>query len=286
MAKRIGANRKRSAVSRKKKIGTDIKKSSKTFLIVILVIVGLGMLLYGGKEGYCKLKKYIDNSGILSVNSIVIEGAMLSAKDSIQIRCGLSSGMKLYDIAEKKINEAIKKDVWIDKIEVKKHLNGFVHLKIYERKPIAVVNVGEIMLVDRNGVLLSFKAHMTLDMLVISGLKDSLDGNGRRILKNRDQKRLLAFVDQIATLEDFNNVVSQVDFSKKDRIRMACRSSRIVIETVLESSGRAFEKLRYLESSLSEGKGKPAHINMMYEDIAFVIQEETVKDVVLKAVND
>jgi cell division septal protein FtsQ len=286
MAKRIGANRKRSVVSRKKKIKTGIKNSSKPFFVLILVIIGLGVVIYGSKEGYCQVKKYIDNSKILSVNSIIIEGAMLSAKDSIQSRCGLSSGMKLYDIAEKKINDAIKRDVWIDKIEVKKHLNGFVHLKIYERKPIAVVNVGEIMLVDKNGVLLTFKPHMTLDMPVISGVRDSLDGHGRRILKNRDQKRLLAFVEQIDALEDFNNVVSQVDFSKKDRIRMACRSSRIVIETVLERSGSAFEKLRYLESSLSEEKGKPAHINMMYEDIAFVIQEETVKDVVLKAVND
>ncbi|MBN1602255.1 MAG: FtsQ-type POTRA domain-containing protein [Chitinispirillaceae bacterium] len=284
--KRVGANRRRNSVSRKKKIGSDIKKGSRSFFIMILVIIAGGALVYGGKKGYVHLKKYIDNTDAFSVNSIVIEGAMLSAKDSIQAWCGLNTGMKLYEVAEKKINEAVKRDVWIDNIELKKRINGLVYLKINERKPIAVVNIGEILLVDKNGVLLPFKSHMALDMPVVTGLKDSVGEHKKKILRKAHLARLLTFISQTSKLEDFNSVVSQVDFSRKDRIRLACRSSRIVMETVLEHTRSAFEKLRYLENSLSGEDGKPAHVNMMYEDIAFVIQEEPVKDVVLRSVND
>jgi hypothetical protein len=253
--------------------------------MIVVIMIG-GALVYGGKKGYVHLKKYLDNSDLLSVNSIVIEGAMLSAKDSIQAWCGLNTGMKLYEIAEKKINDTAKRDVWIDKVELKKRFDGLVHLKIHERKPVAVVNVGEIMLVDKNGVLLPFKSHMAIDMPVITGLKDSVGEHKQRILRKAHLVRLIAFISQTQEYEDFNSVVSQVDFSRKDRIRLACRSSRIVMETVLEHTGNAFKKLKYLESSLSGDDGKPARVNMMYEDIAFVIQEETVKEVVLKSVND
>lgn len=286
MVKRVGANRKRNSVSRKKKIGSDIKKRSKTIFVLLLLIFCGSALVYGSKKGIGYLKKYIDSSNVLSVNSIVVEGAMISAKDSIQAWCGLNSGMKLYEVAEKRIHDAVKRDAWIENIELKKRLNGLVYLKIHERKPVAVVNVGEIMLVDKNGILLPFRPGIAMDMPVITGLKDSIGENGRKVLRREHLKRLLAFIGQTAKLEEFNSIVSQVDFSKKDRIRIACRSSRIVLETVLENAGSAFEKLRYLEYSLSGENGKPAHVNMMYEDIAFVIQEEPVKEVVLKAVND
>ncbi len=286
MAKRVGANRKRTAVSRKKKIGSGIKMGIRKFFIGSVVLAGVIATLIGGKVGYVHLKKYIDNSTMLSVKSIVVEGAMLSAKDSLIARCGLASGMKLYEIAEKKINEAVSCDVWIDNIKIKKYLNGFVYLKIHERKPVAVVNVGEIMLVDKNGVLLPFRSQMTLDMPIISGLKDSTGENKIRILKRSDLDKLQQFIAQIQKIDEFNSVVSQVDFSRNDRVRLACRSSKIVVETIIEHAGSTFEKLRYIENSLTGDNGKPAHINMMYDDIAFVIQDETVKDVVLKAVND
>lgn len=286
MAKRVGANRKRTAVSRKKKIGSGIKKGGKNFFLLMVVLTGSIVALIGGKVGYTHLKKYVDNSPLLSVKSIVVDGAMLSLKDSVIARCGLASGMKLYEVAEKKINQAVCSDVWIDNIKIKKHLNGLVYLKIQERKPIAVVNVGNIMLVDKNGVLLPFRSQMTLDMPVISGLKDSLGENKIRILKRSDLNKLQLFITQMQKIDEFNKIVSQVDFSRNDRIRIACRSSKIVVETIIEHAGSTFEKLRYIENSLTGDNGKPAHINMMYEDIAFVIQDETVKDVVLKAVND
>jgi cell division septal protein FtsQ len=286
MAKRVGANRKRFAVSRKKKIGSGLKKGFSKFILASVVLTGVVVAFIGGKVGYTHIKKYFDNSTMLSVKSIVVEGAMLSVKDSVIARCGLTSGMKLYKIAEKKINQAACSDVWIDNIKIKKHLNGFVYLSIHERKPIAVVNVGNIMLVDKNGVLLPFRSRMTLDMPIISGLKDSLGENKIRILKRNDLFKLQSFVAQMQKNDEFNTIVSQVDFSRNDRVRIACKSSKIVIETVLEHVGNTFDKLRYIENSLTGDNGKPAHINMMYDDIAFVIQDETVKDVVLKAVND
>jgi hypothetical protein len=273
-------------VSRKKKIGSGIKIGIRKFFFGSMVLIGVVAAVIGGKVGYEHLKKYIDNSTMLSVKSIVVEGAMLSAKDSLIARCGLASGMKLYAVAEKKINKAISSDVWIDNIKIKKHLNGFVYLKIHERKPVAVVNVGEIMLVDKNGVLLPFRSQMTLDMPIISGLKDSLGENKIRILKRNDLNKLQLFIFHTQKIEEFNTIVSQVDFSRNDRVRIACKSSKIIVETKIEHAGSTFEKLRYIENSLTGDNGKPAHINMMYDDIAFVIQDETVKDVVLKAVND
>lgn len=286
MAKRVGANRKRTAVSRKKKIGSGIKKGIRNFFLTSVVITVVIATIIGVKVGYAHVIKYMDNSSMLSVKSIVVEGAMLSAKDSVLSRCGLTSGMKMYKIAEKKINLAVSSDVWIDNIKIKKHLNGFVYLKINERKPIAVVNVGDIMLVDKNGILLPFRSQMTLDMPIISGLKDSLGENKIRMLKKNDLVKLQSFMAQMQKIDDFNTIVSQVDFSRKDRLRIACRSSQIVVETIMEQAASTFEKLRYLENSLTGDNGKPAHINMMYDDIAFVIQDETVKDVVLKVVND
>lgn len=197
MAKRIGANRKRTAVGRKKKIGSGIKKGVRGFFGGSIVLTCAIAAIIGGKVGYSHLKKYIDNSSMFSVKSIVVEGAMLSVKDSVIARCGLASGMKLYEIAEKKINEAVSSDIWIDNIEIKKHLNGFVYLRIYERRPVAVVNVGDIMLVDKNGILLPFRSQMTFDMPVISGLKDSLGENKKRMLKKRDLNRLQLFLDQM-----------------------------------------------------------------------------------------
>lgn len=286
MAKRVGANRKRTAVSRKKKIGSGIKMGIRKFFFGFVVLTGVVAVVIGSKFGYERFKKSIDNSTMLSVKSIVVEGAMLSAKDSLIARCGLASGMKLYEIAEKKINKAVSSDVWIDNIKIKKHLNGFVYLKIHERKPVAVVNVGDIMLVDKNGVLLPFRSQITLDMPVISGLKDSLGENKIRILRRNDLSKLQLFISQAQKIDEFNTIVSQVDFSRNDRVRIACKSSKIVVETIIEHAGNTFEKLRYIENSLTGDNGKPAHINMMYDDIAFVIQDETVKDVVLKAVND
>lgn len=286
MAKRVGANRKRYTVSRKKKIGSGIKIGVKKSFVGSLVLAGIVAVIIGGKIGYTHFKKTIDNSKMLSVKSIIVEGAMLSVKDSVIARCGLASGMKLYEIVEKKINQAACSDVWIDNIKIKKSLNGLVYLKIHERKPIAIVNVGNIMLVDKNGVLLPFKSQMNFDMPIISGLKDSLGENKVRMLKRNDLNKLELFLAQMQKIDEFNTTVSQVDFSRSDRVRIACRSSMIVVETVLDHAGSTFEKLRYLENSFAGDNGKPAHINMMYDDIAFVIQDETVKDVVLKAVND
>jgi cell division septal protein FtsQ len=264
--KRVGANRKRSVVKRKKKI-------VRSFFIIMLVVVAAGAVVTGGMKGFGFLKTYVDESAILDVKDVVIDGALRSTIDSIRVKQVVAPGMKLYRVIKKKVTDAFLNDKWIDKIEVKKRLDGVVFIKIKERKPIAVVNIGEIQYVDRDGVLLPFTSVALLEVPLFIGLKDSVDVEGKRLLKREDLIRIVTFLEETKKITALNTIVSQVDFSRSNRIRLSCRSSKVLLDIDPQHITESLIRLTYVEPVLKNQSGKPALINMMYQDLAFIIQE-------------
>jgi cell division septal protein FtsQ len=284
--KRIGANQKRTVVARKKKIVKKVKHSARGFFITVLAFFTAAALIVGGIKGYSLLKSYVDKSDVLDVTHVAVEGVLHSKIDSVKVKKAIAPGMKLYSVAEKKVSDAFSHDVWVDKVELKKKLDGKVYITIRERKPIAVVSIGDIQSVDRDGVLLPLTSELILEMPLFVGLKDSTCTDGRRMLKRKDLSRLVSFLDQTKKIDALNAIVSQVDFSRRDRIRLSCRSFKVILEIDSSNVAESLTRLTYIEPVLKAQSGKPALINMMYQDLAFVIQEEAVKEEVIRIVND
>jgi cell division protein FtsQ len=91
---------------------------------------------------------------IKDINQIEIEGARRLSRPVLLQQAGLGPGSNLLAIRPGQVERALMAHPWIAKAEVSRQWPHRLHLKIRERDPVALVQIGEELLyMDRQGML-------------------------------------------------------------------------------------------------------------------------------------
>ena len=194
MAKRVGANNRKRAVTRRAEIRKGLRKSIVRIGSALFICTAVGGLLYAGTIGFSEFRNRIEKSDLLNVKEISVKGSLRTEEQKIIARCGLRPGMKLYSIKKDVVKSAVSADPWVKSVKLKRKLNGRVIIAIAEREPVALVNFGTIMQVDDEGVLLPLPNGSVSLLPLVSGLRDTVDEAGRRVIDKKEQKGSMNFL--------------------------------------------------------------------------------------------
>lgn len=285
MGKRVGANSRKKITERKGKLRSGVKTASAGGIKILAVIAGIALAVFACVKGYSKIKVTLDKSSYFSVSGIKVQGASIIPAEEIIKRCGIKPEMKTYRIKADSVTAAIMSDSRIENVKLIRKLGGGIVLKISERKPIALVNLGAIYQLDRNGVLFPLVAGIVNDLPILSGVKDSVDSSGRKRLNGKCMDRIKNF---LTTEKSFGgsiaNRISQIDLSKSDRILVALQSHPTLVEMSDSQLEETFQKLINIECLLQNDQNAPTRINLCYSNLAFVTQRKNEKTDTVRAV--
>ena len=148
--------------------------------------------------GYLKVKAKYETSTLLSVKNISIEGIKNVKQENILLLCGVKPGMKVFDVKELSVKDSLDSNPWIKSVKVLKKMSGAVVIKVVERKPIAMVNLGQVCLTDIQGVILPFESGSSSGLPMVSGLRDTIDSRKQRKIRPEDMGKLKRFLETVA----------------------------------------------------------------------------------------
>jgi cell division septal protein FtsQ len=287
MPKRVGANSRKKKASQRCKRKHVIRKLAVKTLVLVLIAGLAYAVIYFGHDRIERLKNKFESSSLLSVKEIMVRGTKNIPQDKVLALSGLKPGMKIFRINGKKVDTLLRSNPWVESVKLVRNLSGFISLEIRERKPIALVNLGNIYQIDIHGMVLPLTGDVDLSLPLVSGLKDTVDHQGRHVIKAEHLKRLKTFYRQVKEVdENMISKISQIDLSDLDKARIIFQSSPTLFELDIESLALRLNHLKRLQEVIVDMAQLPARINLCYHNLAFVTQPVSVKTEVIQAVTD
>jgi len=99
-------------------------------LMAFAVVVGVGFW------------RGVSKSDLLKVQNIMIEGASKQTEERIRKNSGIIRGESFWKIPVQTEAARIKKDGWVDAVEVSRRFPGSVVISVREKKPVAITSNG------------------------------------------------------------------------------------------------------------------------------------------------
>ncbi|GFO59752.1 cell division protein FtsQ [Geomonas silvestris] len=171
----------------------------------------VGALVFGSVQLY----RLVSRTTFLCLETIEVSQLTRLSRSEIVALAGVKPGDAMLGIKLKEIAEELSKNPWIEKVQVQRFFPHTLSIRLAERTPRAVANVGCLYYVDTKGEL--FKPLMEGDQLdypLITGLSEQdvqSDPNGSK----EALKDALALIDslkagRVFSLED----VSEIHYDK------------------------------------------------------------------------
>ncbi len=236
--------------------------------VVVLLLIGS---VYGGMISYEKCAAFIEHSRLFTVKKIVVTGNKRSSVAEIMKRCGIKESAKIYNVTTAAVSASLLSDPWIENVRCVKKWWGSVAITIKERTPIALVNTGEVKLVDQYGVLLPVEPGKTYDLPLISALRTTVDHTGRVRIDSTTIARLHRFLSNAqAENEGLFRSITQLDMGNTGVINCKVSGQPTTIQIGYDADTKQLRNLQYLLEVLANDRGTVARIDMRYQNLAFV----------------
>lgn len=101
------------------------------------------------------LYSYLSSSPYFEVDRVEMSGGAVSwSEGEIRSAAGIVGRVNIFKIDLQKMERAIGADPWVQSVEVKRSLPNKLLIRVDERKPRALIDLDEIYLISRDGVLL------------------------------------------------------------------------------------------------------------------------------------
>lgn len=141
------------------------------FAKVAAVLVAVPALAYGGWLAY----REITTSERLAIEKIEIAGTRRVSDDDIYDLAGIEQGDNILSFRESTVAENIKRNPWVEDVNISRSLPSKVIIEVTEREPLALVKLDTMYVMDSSGVVFKkFSGSDVLDLPVITGL--TMDG--------------------------------------------------------------------------------------------------------------
>jgi len=157
-----------------------------------LAVAGVGVGLFaGGKVGY----RWLTTSPTFAIHRIELRGNRRASADALVRRSGLSVGHNLFTSDVDAAERGIAQEPWVKTVDVHRRLPDTVSIRVTERAPVVLVDLGKLYFADADGALFK-RAHAgdDLDLPVVSGIgRDTFQSQPKVVeAQLRDLEALLA----------------------------------------------------------------------------------------------
>jgi hypothetical protein len=271
MAKRKGPNSRRKSVHRKTKRRTAFTAAAPV-LLAVAVCIAVGVMAYA-KYGACLMAFAEKLNGMRnpSIDRVVVQGSFAMAPEELLRR----TGVRLPVTVDKLEKECLKKiavlNPWIKRARLIGTKRGTATLYLSERRPIALLQLGSIWLVDEEGICMPLKRGVSYDLPLASGLRDSIGNDGVRRLRASDAKRLATFYNEIGRCDSaFAREVAQLYFGNDGKVGMTLCGTPTIIFMREDAVAGGLERLARIWAMVATDRQFPQRIDCSYRNLAFV----------------
>lgn len=173
----MGVKRKKSIIDysrneKGKRFGGKFLFLVSVVLIAAIVGGGVCMLIYQG----------LSRSVFFQVDKVDITGCQRLDTRQVLSWSGLDIKTNLWALRTTKLRRHLEKQNWIESATVKRKWPNKLHIRIWERVPMAIVNQDSgLAYVDKKGFIISPVLHTdSLDFPIITGREKNKPGNGQK----------------------------------------------------------------------------------------------------------
>ncbi len=272
MVKRVGVNQRlRKKELRKKKLKKFSIMKSLAFRIVKIVCL-LSLLCYGGYVLITKSDFIVKKFDKFKVNDVIVKGSVEMDTSAIRSIAVIKNGESLLGLKIAQIKNRIQKIPHVKKVKIKRRFPSTVIISVKERKPIAIVNIGSVFFVDRDGFLWPLNIGSYIDLPIVSGLKDTVFNTDMHRIKAREIEKLNILLKKLKTRDErIVQDLSQINFREEKSILLKFESKPTLIKISNSKIKANIDKLdRIFERLASNNEKMPKHIDLCYNNMAFV----------------
>lgn len=287
MAKRLGANSKRKSADRKIKVRSTVRKLFVKIGVFAIIIAVAALIGLGGFRGIREIITRVQKSKTFNVTAITVQGNNHVDSKTIMEKSGLLKIEKIYSIKESNIKASLSSNPWIENVNVVKRFGGKVIVSITERKPVAMVSFGKVSYIDKNGYIFPLAKKAISEMPLFCGLKDTVVQKGIRKIRAADMSRVNVFLKAAyETDKGLLHSITQVDFSDKEQIHLSFQAYPTIVYVSLNNIESRFRYLQRIEEMIVSDSSAPKRINLCYQNLAFITDEEREQDKSVQTVAD
>jgi cell division protein FtsQ len=143
-----GKNRRRvDAAQRAQALGHAFSRVGRLFAR----IAGAAALLSGAYFGARKLHAWATTSERFALDAVTFAGTHRASPAELARSAGLVKGVNLFELDLAAAKRAIEQHPWVREADVTRHLPSAVSVRVEEHEPAAVISLGDLYLVDREG---------------------------------------------------------------------------------------------------------------------------------------
>lgn len=174
MPSKIGLNKKKRNVNRRRR--ESFLKRRRRFFVFAGSTLGFTvffmMVIFGGWTLYGQ----VVNSPKLTIENINATGFDRVIEDEVLVAADIRIGRNILAMNIERVEAVIESDPYIEEATVVRILPGTVNVSVVERRPVVLVNMDGLFIMDAKGVLFKrYDPEDKLDIPVVTGLEGHRD---------------------------------------------------------------------------------------------------------------
>ena len=248
MAVNNTASKKKDKQSKNKKKPNKalVKFLSKIMLVVVLVVIAVIAVIF---------------SGIFNITEILVEGNSNISAEQIISFSGVKKGTNMFAITQKDIKSNLKKNSYIDDVEVKRVFPNKIKLIVDERKiEYCLQLANSYVYINSQGFVLEI-SNLKPDVPMILGITTDLSNikpNDRLINADLEKMNTVIKIMKTAKANELESLITKIDTSDKNNYTIY-----LEVENKIAYLGNGEElntRFLYIKSILKEQQGKKGEI--------------------------
>jgi len=187
-----------------KKIGHKKKKAYSFRLVFFFLIVVFACIAFM-------------HSSYFAITKISVEGNSYLMESQIKELSQIKEGMNIFSLKTGDLISKIKKNCWVEEVEIERHLPTSVVIKIQERSPLVTVPAQERFInLDKQGIILSTDVFCKENLPLITGLEIKAKVVEGQKIASVEALQVLAGLSRL----DNNTLakISEVNLQEKDNL--------------------------------------------------------------------
>jgi cell division protein FtsQ len=234
-----------------------------------LIIAGIFVVVIGAAALFLSrsvLAFFVEDPKF-AVSKIEVSNIRVFAPDEVIALSGLSRGLNIFGVDIFECKKRIEDNPNIVKAELSRLFPDTVRIKVYEREPIAILEIGKNYLVDGESVLLSWDERWNVKELpVITGVEKGTKFLDKKVVSdNLAQGIRLVSLYNLSRLKPVLKLL-KVDVSNAEEIVFYTDGDFIV--KMSDACGRdTFDRLFVVYENLKSKGNMPAAIDLRFQDV-------------------
>jgi cell division protein FtsQ len=229
------------------------RRSQSLGVLALLAIVAVAVFL----------SVYVYRSQAFAVKKTDVVGASRLSADEVRRLSGLSSGETLIRLPTRRLEGNLKRSAWIASAEVSRDFPDTVRIRIVERTPLALVDLGgkTLWLVDRSGIWLAKSSGDSTGTPVVVRDVEGLDPVAGR---KTGSETLMNALEVVRSLDaSFAKSIHTISAPSIDKTALVTKDD---VEVFVGSSDDMARKQQVAEKILKQQAGKVVYINVRTVD--------------------